>query len=131
MDLALRSVRSAEGGTIDQSEDLKRCIENCRECHETCQETLAYCLQEGGKHTEASHLTTLLACVEICATSANFMTWGVDLHPQVCGVCAEMCERCADSCTAFTGDETMQHCAEICTRCAQSCLAMAGTAVAH
>ena len=114
---------------MNMSDEVKRCIENCRECHKVCQETLSYCLDEGGKHAESSHLTTLLACAEICGTSANFMTWGVDLHPQVCGVCAEMCERCADSCAAFKDDETMRRCADVCRRCSQSCASMAGTAV--
>ena len=115
---------------MKRSDELKQCIENCRECHEVCQETLSYCLEEEGKHAESSHLATLLACAEICETSANFMTWGIDVHPQVCAVCAEMCRRCAESCARFEGDATMQHCAEVCRRCAASCEAMAGEAMA-
>ena len=116
---------------MHQSQELRQCIENCRECHTVCQETLSYCLEEGGKHAESSHLTTLLACAEICSTSANFMTWGIDLHPQVCGVCSDMCERCAASCESFKDDETMRRCGEVCRRCAESCASMAGAAAAH
>lgn len=115
---------------MNRKQEMKKCIEDCRECHDVCQETLTHCLEQGGRHAESSHVTTLLACAEICATSANFMTWQIDLHPQVCGVCAEMCERCAASCDGIGDDETMRRCAEVCRRCAQSCESMAGAAAA-
>jgi hypothetical protein len=105
---------------------MRDCIENCTNCHTICMETFAHCLQMGGSHAEADHIRTLLDCAEICATSANFMLRGSDLHPQVCGVCAAACERCAESCERLaSGDELMLRCAEMCRRCAESCRQMA------
>lgn len=108
------------------STEMRECIDNCTNCHNICMETVAHCLQMGGKHAEASHIRTLLDCAEICATSANFMLRGSDLHAQVCGVCADACERCAESCEQMgSDDEMMRRCAEVCRRCAESCRMMA------
>ncbi len=105
--------------------NMQKCIENCTECHNTCVATLAHCLEMGGKHVEAAHLKSLLDCADTCRASADFMLRGSELHPQVCGVCAEACERCAKSCEQFGDDEQMKACAEVCRRCAESCRQMA------
>ncbi len=89
-------------------------------------ETVTHCLQMGGKHAEAAHIRLLLDCAEICATSANFMLRGSELHARTCAVCAEICERCAEDCERIgPDDEMMQRCAEMCHRCADSCRRMA------
>ena len=110
------------------SDDMEQCINNCLGCHRICEETAAYCTQMGGKHAEATHLRLLLDCAQICITSADFMTRLSDLHPQVCGVCAQACTHCAESCEQFGDDAQMKECAETCRRCAESCQQMAGMA---
>lgn len=107
---------------------MDECIQTCIECYRTCLETANYCLEKGGRHAEASHIRMLLACADICQTSANFMLLGSELHARTCAVCAEVCQRCAESCEQFGDDEQMRRCAEICRRCAQSCRQMAGAA---
>ena len=105
---------------------MRRCIENCSDCHSICMETTVHCLGMGGEHASPEHITLLLDCAQICATSADFMLRGSPLHPVICGACAEACERCAADCERLAGgDETMLRCAEICRRCAESCRAMA------
>ena len=108
------------------NENMQQCIQNCTECHNTCVTTAAYCLEKGGGHIEASHMRLLQDCAQSCATSADFMLRGSELHPQVCGVCAEACERCAMTCEQFGNDEQMKACAQVCRRCAVSCRQMAG-----
>ncbi len=108
------------------SDDMQMCIDNCTECHNMCEETLAYCIEQGGPHTEASHLRTLMDCAQTCTTSANLMLLNSDLHAQMCGVCAEACDRCAQSCDTFGNDPQMKECADTCRQCAQSCHQMAG-----
>lgn len=105
--------------------EMQQCIQNCLDCHRICVETAAHCLQVGGTHAEASHITTLLDCAEICQTSANFMLRGSMFHGRTCGVCADVCERCAQECALMTDDAQMQACAEACRRCAESCRQMA------
>ncbi len=108
------------------SAEMEQCIQNCTDCHKVCEQTLAYCLQMGGRHVEAPHLKNLLDCAQTCAASADFMLRGSELHPKLCGVCAEACDRCAQSCEQFGDDSQMRACSEMCRRCAESCRQMAG-----
>gem|GEM_PF-116325 len=106
--------------------EMERCIQNCLDCHRICEDTVTYCTEMGGKHAEPTHLRLLRDCAQICVTSADFMLRGSDVHPRVCGVCAEVCEHCAESCEQFGDDAQMNECTEICRRCAESCRKMAG-----
>ena len=106
-------------------EAMHRCIDECLECHRVCLATVAHCLEAGGRHAEARHLTLLLDCAEICQTSANFMLRGSDEHKRTCAACAAICQRCAEECARLTDDQVMQDCAESCRRCADSCAMMA------
>ena len=108
---------------IDDS--MRSCIQECTNCHGICVETVTHCLEMGGKHAEAAHIRLMLDCAEICQTSANFLLRGSELHGRTCGVCAEVCDRCAKECESHTGDEHMQACAKTCRSCAESCRKMA------
>jgi hypothetical protein len=107
------------------SSEMQACIRECLNCYSTCQTTLAYCLQQGGRHVEARHVRLLQDCTEICQTSADFMLRGSDLYGRVCGVCAEVCDRCAQDCEQFGDDQQMKACAQACRSCAVSCRQMA------
>jgi hypothetical protein len=109
----------ATHGTLDAT--MQKCIDACSSCHEVCTTTAAYCLQRGGKHADPQHITTLLDCAEICATSADFMLRDSHLHTHTCAACAEICRACADSCSRMGSDEVMLRCADECRRCAESC----------
>ena len=106
---------------------MQQCIEECLNCHRTCVETMQHCLEKGGKHAKAEHIRTLLDCAQICATSADFMLRGSDLHVHTCAACAAVCEACAKSCEEIADDAEMKRCADVCRRCAASCREMAGT----
>jgi hypothetical protein len=102
---------------------MEACIENCLSCHKIClQMAMNHCLETGGDHTEPSHFRLMINCAEICQTSANFMLSGSDLHHLTCGVCAEVCRRCADDCERIGG---MEECVQACRECAESCAQMA------
>lgn len=106
------------------STSMKQCIENCLDCYSICTQTLTYCQSKGGKHADPEHLRLLQDCIEICQLSADFMLRRSPLHTRTCGVCAEICERCAVSCETMPEDPWMKACAESCRRCAQSCQQM-------
>ena len=112
-------------GTARITNEMQQCIQECLNCHSTCLQTVTYCLQQGGRHAEAGHITTLLACAEICRTSADFLLLGSELHKRTCATCAEVCVRCAESCEQISGGAQMKACAEACRRCADSCRRMA------
>jgi hypothetical protein len=102
---------------------MRRCIDICLRCHRTClTETSQHCLEAGGAHTAPPHLRLMLACAEICRTSAAMMMIGVEQHRLTCGVCAEICEACARSCEEVGG---MEECVRTCRECAESCRQMA------
>ncbi len=105
--------------------EMQQCIDNCTACHNSCVETAAHCMELGGEHAAAEHIRALVDCAELCAASANFMLRGSQLHPDVCGVCADACERCAEECERMGDDEMMKKCAAACRRCAESCRKMA------
>ena len=105
---------------------MQECIDRCQSCQEVCLSTATHCLELGGKHATPDHMRMLLACAEICDTSARFMLLGSKHHARICDVCAEVCEACAADCDRFD-DDMMRQCAEACRRCADSCRQMAAT----
>jgi hypothetical protein len=109
---------------------MHECIQDCRDCHDTCLETLAYCLQKGGKHAEMEHIRLLLDCSQICQTSADFMLRGSNFHARTCAVCAEVCDQCMRDCQQLGDDARMKQCADTCRRCAESCRKMASARLA-
>jgi hypothetical protein len=111
-----------------KTEEMDRCIKNCLECYQVCEETANHCLMMGGKHTEVVHIRLLLDCATLCNASAKLMIHNSDFHSDECKVCAEICNRCAESCKKIGNDAQMQSCIEICLRCAESCHEMAKAA---
>lgn len=105
--------------------EMDRCIQNCQHCHDLCWSTYTYCVQRPHPHNDPNHLRLLLDCIQICQTSADFMLRQSDLHPFVCGSCAEVCQRCAEDCSSMGDDLQMESCAAACQRCADSCRQMA------
>lgn len=105
---------------------MQECIDRCQRCQEVCLATTAHCLQLGGRHADPDHISMMLACAEICDTSARFMLLGSTHHARTCDVCADVCEACAADCDRFE-DDMMRQCADVCRRCAESCRQMAGT----
>ena len=106
-----------------QNPQMEECIRECLRCHHVCLETaMNHCLKMGGEHTEPKHFRLMINCAEICQTSANFMLSGSELHSLTCGVCAEVCRQCAESCARLEG---MEDCAAECRKCAETCQQMA------
>jgi hypothetical protein len=107
------------------TQEMEHCIDNCTACHRICLETAARHFR-GDAAIAEPHVRLLLDCAEICATSADFMIRGSELHPHTCQACAIICDRCADECDRMGQDPHMAACAEICRRCAETCREMAG-----
>lgn len=100
------------------------CIEECLRCYRTCFEmAMTHCLEMGGRHVAAPHFRIMMACSEICRTTAHFMLMRSEHERHLCRECAEICEQCAKDCEAL-GD--MDECVAQCRACAKTCRAMAG-----
>jgi hypothetical protein len=108
------------------SEEMRLCIDNCLECSRNCTELIPHCLSLGGAHAEKEHITLLSTCALICNTSAKLMMLDSNFHHDLCKICSEVCNQCADDCDAVGGaDERMIDVANICRKCADSCDRMA------
>ncbi len=109
------------------TDEMRRCIQECLDCHRICAETISHCLGMGGKHAQPDHIRVMTDCDEICVTTADFMLRGSQFHQRTCGICAEICVACADSCQKVDPhDRVMSQCVEVCHRCADLCRQMAG-----
>ena len=110
------------------SQDLQQCIDECLACYQACHATVRHCLELGGSHAEAAHMTLLLDCAAVCETTAKLMLHASEMHGQACSLCAELCRSCEESCRAMAHeDEMMLRCADTCHSCAASCDRMART----
>jgi len=63
----------------------------------------------------------MMACAEICQTSANFMLIGTHHHKHACRICADICRECAQSCEEVGG---MKGCVATCRCCVEFCQKM-------
>lgn len=107
------------------SDEMRRCIDNCINCHAVCEATLGYSLARNGAHAGQPGILVLLDCADICRTSAGFLLRGSALHRHTCQACATICRACADWCQHLLRDPVMKQCAETCRECAASCQEMA------
>jgi hypothetical protein len=64
-----------------------------------------------GRYAEASHITMLLDCIDMCSTCTTFMLRESPQHRRVCEVCAAICDVCAASCDRVPDDDVMRRCA--------------------
>lgn len=112
--------------TNEIATDITKCIQDCRDCHNICIETTDYCIRMGGRHVENGRLNSLMDCADTCRANADFMLRGSSMQAQVCDVCVEECERCAELCAELQDDAQMWACLNECMRCIESCREMAG-----
>jgi hypothetical protein len=112
-------------GNQTMTQGMQDCIDICERCHDSCMQAVTYCLTQGGQHVSPNHIGILMDCADICKTAADFMLRSSPRHSLTCGVCAQVCEQCAEACNAMGTDDCMADCADICNQCAASCRQMA------
>lgn len=103
--------------------EMERCIRDCLECYRVCVDTaINHQLGVVGREMEPAHIRLLLACAEICQTTANLVQSGSPLHKPTCRVAAKLCRRCASECERLGELEecvrASRHCADSCQRVA-------------
>jgi hypothetical protein len=107
------------------AQEMRQCIQDCLECANICDQTLAYCLELGGAHARAEHVNLLRDCEETCTIAASMMGRKSRFSGQQRELCAIVCGACADTCDAIGPDDAqMIACAEACRRCQESCQAL-------
>ena len=107
--------------------ELRHCVELCQNCLSACMECFNHCLHLGGPHAGPAHLRLLADCADICRVTADFVLRASEFSNYPMGVCAFICERCADDCDALGGDAVMEDCARACRACHAECLRLSKT----
>jgi len=107
--------------------ELRHCVELCQACHSTCMEAFNHGLHLGGAHADPAHLRLLADCADICRVTADFVLRASEFYNYPMGVCAFLCERCADGNDAIGGDAVMEDCSRACRACHAVCLRLSKT----
>lgn len=95
---------------------------NCKSCAETCQKTLDYCTQKGGKYAEASVTNALKDCITACKSTDDFLNRGsAYLQTKAAGLAVDAATNCAKSCDKFNTDNKMLACANECRKTIGNC----------
>jgi len=112
-------------------DEMKKCIQLCRECHAMCTQTISHCLKLGGRHAAPDHIRLMEDCAQLCATAADYMLRESPFHDRICRVCSDLCKQCGKDCEQVAGDDQMvKQCLEMCRKCAGSCERMASKVAA-
>lgn len=101
--------------------DMRQCIQDCLECASICDQTLAYCLEQGGEHARVEHINLLRDCDESCTIAASMMSRKSRFSGEPRQLCVLVCAACAEWCESMADDAQMSACAEACRRCEESC----------
>jgi hypothetical protein len=106
---------------------VQRAIDDCKECHAICVQTIQYSVQQGGPYVAPDYLRLLEDCAQLCQLSEDFMLRDSPISATICTVCAEVCDQCTVACDQVGRgtDAQLRACADQCRRCAQSCRQMA------
>ncbi|MFJ6215917.1 four-helix bundle copper-binding protein [Streptomyces sp. NPDC092296] len=112
------------GGMTRMSKEMQECVEACLACHSMCEETMSYCLQQGGR-LDAQIMRALMDCTDMTRMCADMMMRRSPLSTKMCEMCARACDMCAEACRSMPGDAQLAKCAESCARCAEMCRSMA------
>ena len=113
------------GGMTRMSKQMQECVEACLACHSTCEETMSYCLQQGGQ-MDAQIMRALMDCSDTTRMCADMMMRRSPISTEMCALCARACDLCAEACRTMPDDAQLTKCAESCHKCAEMCRTMAG-----
>jgi hypothetical protein len=121
---SMEALERMQGSQETLSNEVRECLRDSLDCYQTCTETIARCLSMGGVHAQLGHINLLIDCARMCNTNADFILRNSTYYPQTCGLTADICDECADTCDRFE-DDFMKECASVCRRCSESCREMA------
>ena len=99
------------------------CIEACNACAVACNQCAAACLSEDDVKMMVRCITLDMDCAAICQLSAAAIARGSEHAKEICRLCANICEACAQECEKHKSLHC-QSCAKACRVCAIACLEM-------
>lgn len=66
-----------------------------------------------------------MECAAMCYAAAQLMSLGSEKAPDICTLCADLCDACGNECGHHTQSQHCQECAAACKKCAEACRNMA------
>ncbi|PYM23970.1 MAG: ferredoxin [Candidatus Rokuibacteriota bacterium] len=108
---------------LPPAKDLRGAFLACLRAHEACEEAVTHALRAGEPGDEC--IGALLDCADVCRTTSRYIRHGSPLVRGTASVCAELCERAVESCTALGKDGVLTACVEACRRAAAWCRRLA------
>jgi len=100
------------------------CIAACDACADACDHCASACLGEEDVEMMAACIRLDLDCAAICRMAASYMARDSRYAPELCRLCADVCEACAAECARHSQPHC-QACAQTCRQCAEECRRMA------
>lgn len=105
------------------SDDERECLENCFEAAEVCE----WCADECLGSEEMEECARLCRDVaDVTTLHARFMARSSDYSQDLAGLCADVCEACADECERHDAHHC-QVCTDVLRECAESCRQMSSS----
>src|SRR5260370_37140870 len=86
----------------------QRAIEDCKEGHLICVQTIQYSVQQGGPYVAPDYLRLLEDCAQTCQLGEDFMLRGSPFAAAVCNLCADVCDQWPGSCDQVGGGTVAQ-----------------------
>lgn len=93
------------------------CIDACYRCAAACEHCLAQMIGEKSDN-DCPHCCR--ECLAICLLCAQSLAHEGKFHQEICRLCANICDWCAEQCEAHDHDHC-QACARACRECAEEC----------
>lgn len=109
-----------------QNEKYQNCIDTCNACADSCEFCATSCLREQDVKMLERCIQLNRECASICYTKSQVMSLDGEHVREICRVCADICDACAQECEKHKQMDHCQRCAEACRICAAECRKMAG-----
>lgn len=97
----------------------QKCIDACLECSPLCNHCAISCLEEKEVQNLVKCVRLDLQCAVICRASAELLTLNSAHLTKICGLCAIICDACAEECEKHAAMKHCKDCAEACRACAK------------
>ena len=90
---------------------MERCIKECLECVDVASRCANECLSSDQVSSMERCVRLCLDSADICSACVRMMGRDSGFSAEVCGVCANVCDACADESEKYDAD-LMRECAE-------------------
>src|SRR5690606_2861411 len=83
---------------MNKNQNYQSCIDACLACEATCNHCASSCLKEENVNMMAKCIQLDMECAAICYAAAQVMSMGGQKAKELCALCADICDACAEEC---------------------------------